>query len=251
MESVNRNDWELLLAQNDLDKVYDDFVDNINAAINESTPRYEQVSKRLAPWSNKLLGKLSRRKRKKWDRYKFTGSEADYIEYRNALENFNQVKQNSIRKFETNIIANKKTNPKRYYKYVNKKDKYLNNRIILKDGNEVIEDEKKCSEVLNNFFASVFTRELVIEEDNYPAHIRQAVDIENLEIRDEAIESKIISLDVTKSTGPDGIPATVLKEFCEFFTPKLATISRRTIDEGFIPQKLNIAIAQERSQDCS
>ena len=65
MESVNRNDWELLLAQNDLDKVYDDFVDNINAAINESTPRYDQVSKTLAPWSNELLGKLSRRKRKK------------------------------------------------------------------------------------------------------------------------------------------------------------------------------------------
>ena len=64
------------------------------------------------------------------------------------------------RDYERAIAANVKTNPKSFYKYARGKLKVLITVGNLKGRNgTVAQSDKEKAEALNNFFASVFTRE--------------------------------------------------------------------------------------------
>ena len=196
--------------------------------------------RKIAPWSNKAIQKLSRKKRKMWDKYKKSYSNEHYNLYKEILNQFNEEKYDAVKKFENNIISNKKTNPKRYYKYVSKKDKYLDRKISLKQNNVIIENNDKCAEILNNYFSSVFTSgqsEIVNDLSAFPF----VPDIEDVFITEEKINEKIQNLNVNKSTGPDGIPALLIKNNSEFFTPILTKIFRRSYNECVIPNALKTA----------
>ena len=69
---------------------------------------------------------------------------------------------------------------------------------------------------------------------------------QNLDYRQEADSNFIISLEdvlkrlsslhKSKSTGPDGIPAWILKEFCDYLAPPVCHLFNASIQSGFIPQ---------------
>ena len=120
------------------------------------------------------------------------------------------------------MIAKKKTNPKRYYRYVAQKDKYCQTKITLQDEGKIITVEKECANIFNDFFSSVFTRDTSnpsIEEDE-----NDIPTIRDLEITEEMVQEEIFKLNVHKSTGPDGIPPAVLKENVAIFAPILTKI---------------------------
>ena len=79
------------------------------------------------------IKKLSRKKKKLWDKYRFTKNNNDYEAYQNCLIEFNHEKEEAIRRYEKNVISNKDTNPKRYYRYVSSKEKYKDITISLRD----------------------------------------------------------------------------------------------------------------------
>ena len=54
------------------------------------------------------------------------------------------------------MIANKKTNPKKFYEYVSSNDKYEDKIITLLDGDDSVSDSTQCAEILNKYFAYVF-----------------------------------------------------------------------------------------------
>ena len=62
--------------------------------------------------------------------------------------------------FERKLVADVKNNPKSFYRYVRTKTKSKDRVGPLKDSAEnVIEDDNRMCDTLNNFFASVFTQE--------------------------------------------------------------------------------------------
>ena len=179
------------------------------------------------------------KKGKKWDRYKYTKRREDYDLYRESLEKFNEAKEEAIRNFKANVIAKKKTNPKRYYRYVAQKDKYCQTKITLQDEGKIITVEKECANIFNDFFSSVFTRDTSnpsIEEDE-----NDIPTIRDLEITEEMVQEEIFKLNVHKSTGPDGIPPAVLKENVAIFAPILTKIFNLSYEQSYIPKILKSA----------
>ena len=73
------------------------------------------------------------------DKYMKSYSIEHYSLYKEIFNQFNEEKYDPKKKLKNNIISNEKTNPKRYYKYVSKKDKYLERKIGLKQNNIIIE----------------------------------------------------------------------------------------------------------------
>ena len=75
---------------------------------------------------------------------------------------FEEVKFNAVLTYENNVIANKKTNPKKFYEYLSSYDKYEDKTITLLDGelsgitHRVVSDSTQCAETLNKYFAYVF-----------------------------------------------------------------------------------------------
>ena len=123
--------------------------------------------------------------------------------------------RNDIRKITRRLakkemceIANQcKTNPKKFWKYVNSKSRLHSSIGNLKvtdvSGScTVVDDDQEKANVLGNFFASVFTREpsdsfstLASRLPEFPCGV--------VHFTEDIILHKLSKLNVTKSSGPD------------------------------------------------
>ena len=232
---------ELIDIENgDLNNVYEMFKQNVADAIEKSVPKFRPKPKKVAPWSNKTVSKLSDKKRRLWNRYKCTGLQSDYEGYQQVLRIFNEKKNEAIVAYEMKIINNKNNNYKRYCRYVSKKQRYGKQSIILKDGIDTITDEKKCAEIMNNYFTSVFTS----GQSNTGvsmSHIPLCPEIPMINISSSDVQKIIDDIDISKSTGPDAIPGFLIKKFSFIFVPILTVIFQRSYDEGFVPLSMKEA----------
>ena len=112
--------------------------------------------------------------------------------------------RNLCRDFEHKLATNLKHNPKAFWRYCNAK---LKSRSKLGDletptGNLTSDDTTKA-ELLNQYFASVFTNEDLV---NIPdiAQKYHGLDGINMTFNTEQVEKKLRKLKTTKSAGPDG-----------------------------------------------
>ena len=97
----------------------------------------------------------------------------------------------------------------------------------------LVDDTKEKAEILNRQYLSVFTPENTDEElpplnDNFQS-------MPEIKITILGSEKFLKNLDPTKATGPDKIPAPILKQFGAEFAPHLATIFNTSITKGEVP----------------
>ena len=236
---MSTTDWNFL-DRLTIDESYNRFIAEITEIIDECVPKCRKHDSKIAPWSNSIIKRLSKKKRKHWDKYKFTRTSHDYNLYRQSLVNFENEKNIAITQYEERIIANKNTNPKAYYRYVSSKDKYNHNKIILKNGSSTENDQKKCAEILNNYFSSIFT----VGASNIDvdmSKIQRYQNMNDINIEESDIQEIISNLDASKAAGPDGIPSILIKKFSDAFVPLLLKIFTRSYNEGIVPKQMKTA----------
>jgi hypothetical protein len=103
----------------------------------------------------------------------------------------------------------------------------------LKAGGKIITDANGKATTLNDQFTSVFTREDMNNISDkglspYPS-------MPPIRITRQGVKKLLDNIKAKKATGPDGIPARVLKEAAEPLSPILATIFQQSIDTGSVP----------------
>ena len=137
-------------------------------------------------------------KSRMWLRYRQSKSYNDEVEYKIAQKKANKEYKKAKKHFEQKLAKDIKTNPKSFYAYVRSKSKVKDKVGPLKDseGHMVSEEEAMC-DLLNEYFGSVFTSEISINElpevtsmfnEDY-SHM-----LGNIEITQEAILIRISKL---------------------------------------------------------
>ena len=87
------------------------------------------------------------------------GRETDRVTYRQKEKETKNKIKNAKNRLEREVIRDAKENPKRFYAYVNEAKKTRPKIGPLKRENgEIVVDEREQAELLNQFFASVFTK---------------------------------------------------------------------------------------------
>ena len=152
---MNRFDLNSV-GHGNIDDMYEKFTQVVRCAIEKSVPKLKITEKKNAPWSNRKIRKLSMKKRKLWDKYKHSKTQNDYNAYKLCLSKFSDEKTKAISDYENKIICNKKSNPKKYYNYVSRKDRYAKQQIILEDEGQTHSEPKMCTEVLNRYFSCLY-----------------------------------------------------------------------------------------------
>ncbi|KAJ7409653.1 RNA-directed DNA polymerase from mobile element jockey-like protein [Willisornis vidua] len=129
-------------------------------------------------------------------------------------------------------------NKKHFYKYINNKRRGKESLHSLLDsrGNIVNWEEEKV-EVLNTYFASVFTNKTGGPQDNGPLEL-----IDNdrklnkpLKFQEDTVSDILKHLDPQKSMGPDGIHSRVMRELVEEFAKPLSIIYQQSWPSGEVP----------------
>ena len=240
MNIMEAENWDEIFSENsNFNVAYEKFIRVVNKAIHASTPVMNSFRRNKAPWATRRISKLAAKKRRKWHVYKSSLLQTDYDIFKSVLNEFSDAKNEAVLKYENNIIAGRDRNPKKYYNYISKRKKYGCNKIALKHDDCIENDDKKCADIMNEYFGSVFTRgesNIPVFEPDEPVN-----NMPEITITTDQVKQKLLELDIHKAAGPDGIPGSILKKFPDLFSHILTKIFKISYETGIVPKKMKTA----------
>ena len=137
--------------------------------------------------------------------------------------------------FETNLASNIKTNPKKFWSYVNQTTKVKPGVSMLeREDGTVIENDVDIAKLLNDYFCSVFTRKHL---DNIPSLSPRifGISLSDVQITFEEVSQQLLRLQSHKSAGPDQCHPCVLYNIQESLVAPLTLIYNKSLKDGILP----------------
>jgi len=233
-ESLSDYDWDKYL--NNVDEFWEHFYEQITQAMQKHIPISKGRASFRKPWMNKCTAEAIDKKRRAWVRYQNCRSEVNHDEYKNCRDSATQTVREAKYSYEKSLADNIKTDNKSFWRYVKSKTKTKDgiSDLIMEDGSLSKSDEEKAN-VLNQFFASVFTREDLNNVPTLEDRLSSDDVLSDIDITEEMVLKILTDLNVTKSPGPDGIHNKVLHELRDILSKPLARFFTMTLQEGKVP----------------
>ena len=128
---------------------------------------------------------------------------------------------------------------KKFWAFVKSKKKDQFGVAALEHQGKVYTDSLSKANLLNNQFASVFTREDLSHIPEMSGN--QVPDIPDVDIQIESVIKLLQELDSHKANGPDSIPANLLKQTAIQTAPLLALIFKASVEQGKLPDDWKLA----------
>ena len=242
---VDRVNWDDLLKDgNDVDCWMDEIEKIVLDAHEKYVPKRKFTSnpntkKKTFQAPITLLDKI-RLKRTLFKKYKKYRTIQNYNAYAKAR---NQVKW-GVRKAkkakEKQIAQDIKKNPKIFFRYVNSKIKPKEGiSNLTKEDGKLTENDIEKTEVLNNFFQSVYTTE---DKNNIPTfEDKTDILLTNIQVTENDMQKALYNLNPSKSQGPDQLHPRILKELSKQLAYPLKKLFDKSMKEGKLPKKWKLA----------
>ena len=175
---------------------------------------------------------------RRWIRRNKRGDASGREAYNKARAKVKRLIRQAKRKYEKNIAANAKANPKSFWSYVRRKLKTKSGVSPLlkdvKDPDSLKFDDVDKANILQDQFSSVFTVEDDSRIPSMPTRTNQKVN--NLIITESMILEEILALNLNKSCGPDDVSPFMLIHLSDFIASPLALLMNKTLQHGILPR---------------
>ena len=251
-ETLNYNKGKYIALNHELSMVQWSVLDDMDVQLswNCFTEKLSKISKNYIPKCEKTASRQRNRyvdretadaireKRSKWIKYKHCRNLHTYNKYKAARNKVVYYLRRSKYKYEKNIAAEVKQNPKLFWKYVRAKSKTMSGINILEINGTKISDDKMIAEKLNNHFVSVFTIEHDVVPE--PTFMKDRF-LEDTNINTQVTYKVMKEVNPTKSQGPDMIHPRLICECRDELNRPLTTIFNKSLDEGILPREWKLA----------
>ena len=145
------------------------------------------------------------------------------------------VKQ-AKKKFEKKLAKEAKKNAKQFHSYIKKKTANKVTVGPLKVDSNVVTDHQVMSDMLNNFFCSVFTEEDLKEMLGVEQQYAGNDPLVDVTITREKVRKKLAALKPSSAPGPDKVWAKVLHSLADVLDEPLSIVYSRLLQEGAVPE---------------
>lgn len=195
-----------------------------------SSQRYNQ------PWANGIIRNLSRKKKKYFKKAQRTKSACDMAKYREIKK----LAQSECRKayygyINSMIGENNKNegNLKKFWSFIKSKKKDNSGVAPLTKNGIVHSDSQTKADILNMQFSSVFTD----GDTNNVLSLGMSPysDFPHIRVSEAGVRKLLEAVKPHKATGPDGIPARLLKDYAAELAPVLTLIYQASLNQGTVP----------------
>jgi hypothetical protein len=244
-------DWENVLMPelNTVEEMWETFKSILHDGMIKTIPKsrgYTASKKNFQPFSRELH-RLIHRKHRLWNRWIKHRNDPVYAKYKQVR---NKVKSEMVkltRQEQEDISLACKSNPKKFWRFVNRKTKSKVNigDLAWQDdagNNKIAETDKEKAIALESYFSSVFS----VEDDQMFEKLPSRMSDSNksrtdFRITEEDIISKLSKLKVNKSPGLDLLHPRVLYEIRESIALPLCFIYNKSISSGVVPEDWKMA----------
>ena len=258
LDSLKSLDWDKKLSNFSVEEMWCTFKEYLMHEANNCTPTVKNRAVRYPKWMTREARRARNYKYKMWKRFQGSQSYNDKIEYKRALNIATSTFRDAKRHFEVKLSRECKTNPKSFYAYVRSKSKTKDKVWPLKDnnGNLVVEDSKICN-LLNDFFSSVFTQEDVnCTEQDFP--ILRNLFTGNLDdalnevfVDEEDVKCRLKRLKINKAPGVDNIVPVLLVKTADVVCKPITIIFKASLGTCMVPldwRRANVSAIYKQGQ---
>jgi len=152
--------------------------------------------------------RMVRIKQQWWKSYRSGRSTID--EYKLAEKKAKKELRKSRRNYEKQLAKEMKRNPRKFYSYVNGKNKRTGVGPLKDADGNILASDREMAEEFNVTFASVFGKNGATQSSPHAPHVTNL--LTTIQFPPEVVEHKLRSLKPSSAPGPDGIHPRLLRE---------------------------------------
>ena len=219
------------------------FISKRTVKLNSNSSSNKNKYKR--PLDRKSLCRIKRKSRL-WERHCQTNDGQVYLEYRKVSNQVRSITKKAQKVLEKNGAKQAKTNHKKFWQFINNKTRARPNipdLFVDEDtptgSNVTTSSDKEKANILNQYFASVFTKEYALYNKVIPD--RTECKLIDIDINEDMVTKKLLKLKVHKSKSPEGIHPRVLKDLASVICVTLAIIFKTSIRPGTLSDEWKLA----------
>ena len=228
-------DWVHILSSTDIDSAVDKFTFIINQMIARFVPKIKKRSRKHPPWQSTELRRLKSVKNAAFRRFSTSVTLSLRDHYRQVNHEYKRLRRQCYSDYRRKIEGNLKSNPKQFWDFVNDQRKESGLPSVMQLANVKADNSSDMCRLFAKKFSSVFcnevltTNQIAAAANNVPlsGHSMAVLDID-----DRAICAAAAKLKHSYSTGPDGIPATLLKKCLPGLLTPLTHLFRLSLSTG-------------------
>ena len=235
LNHIGQMDWDIVIQQNNVESAWQIFKKYIRDTVKLFVPLSTARAPKDPKWLTREIVRLTRKKKRAWKTYTQHFSTENRIKYEELSKELVRKVRNAKRNQERKLANSNDGNAKRFAAYIKSKTKTVTSIGPLKheDGSLITEDID-MAEMLNTFFASVFTQE---ETDTVPELEPETGSLlTTIEISEDKVKNKIKDLKDGGAQGPDEIGAKILKLAAQHLVKPLCHIYRLSLRTGEVPK---------------
>ena len=207
-----------------IDTLLETFRDQLLTILDNNVPHKTTRSRVTNPWMNTKTRRLTRQKNRAFIKAKSSRNARDSRRYKKLKT----ACQRSIREAHDTYVhdvigQSAQENPKKFWSYIKGKKQESSGVSPLRNVDGVIHSEANVkANILNRQFVSVFTKEDTANiPDKGPSPYAS---MEGITVTPNGVEKLLRNLKPDKATGPDMIPARLLKQLSAEIAPALALV---------------------------
>ena len=222
-------------ATRTVEENYNSFKSKVQSLINSHIPIKMTSSRTNMPWFNNTLKRMCKRKQRLFNKAKRSGSNKCWQQYRTFKRDTLKAIRWQRWKHINNVLQVdlEQSDPKPFWRYVRAQRQDFSGVSPLLQKGKLITDRLKRTNILNNLFLSVFTKENIL--DIPTLHGPDFPDLPELSISQDGVEKLLNGIKVSKASGPDLIPCRFLKELAHEIAPILTIIYKQSLQDGVLP----------------